>query len=64
MNRMVIVFVILSLLMIAISFWSNGKEEDQKAIQLEADIFKTTSVFKIVSLVVVALLIAIYTMWW
>ena len=64
MNRMVIVFVVLSVLMVAISFWSNGREADQKAIQLEPDTFKTTSTFKIISLVIVAILIAIYTMWW
>lgn len=64
MNRMVVVFVILSLLMVGISYWSNGKKQDDKAIQLEADIFKTSGIFKIISLVICAMLIAIYTMWW
>ena len=64
MNRMVIVFVVLSLLMIAISYGSNGKESDTKALKFEKSIFNTTSSFKIASLIICAILIAIYTMWW
>lgn len=64
MNRMVIVFIVLSLMMMAISWMNNGKSKDVKALELDKQIFETSSVFKFISLLVVGILIAIYTMWW
>ncbi len=64
MNRMGLVFVVLSLLMVAISLFNNGKANDPKALVIDKDIYKTSTVFKLASLVIVGILIAIYTMWW
>ena len=64
MNRMVIVFAVLSILMLVISFVDNGKSNDKKALDIESSIYKTTSTFKLASLLVLGMLIAIYTMWW
>ncbi len=64
MNRMVVVFMVLSLMMIVISLINNGKLKDPKALDLEDDLFKTSSSFKLGALLIMGILTAIYTMWW
>jgi SSS family solute:Na+ symporter len=56
--------MVLSLMMIVISLINNGKLKDPKALDLEDDLFKTSSSFKLGALLIMGILTAIYTMWW
>lgn len=64
MNRMVVVFLVLSVMMVLISWLNNGKSNDPKALQLDKTLFETSSGFKLGALLIMGILVAIYTMWW
>jgi len=61
MNQMGISFIILSVVMIAVSMMQN-KGDDKNAIQLEKGIFQTSSTFKVSSMIICGILAAIYTL--
>ncbi|TCN72976.1 sodium/sugar symporter [Acetobacteroides hydrogenigenes] len=63
MDRMMIVFFICVLVMV-ISAYIEKKPESAKSIVLEKGMFNTGIGFKITSLVIIAILIFIYTIWW
>ena len=63
MDRMMIVFFICVLVMV-ISAYIEKKPESAKSIVLEKGMFNTGIGFKITSLVIIAILILIYTIWW
>ena len=63
LDKMGISFLILSACIIGISY-VESKGSDEKGIELERDWFKTSPTFKIASIVVIALLAAIYGLMW
>ena len=63
MNKMGVSFIILSIVLIAISMIQN-KGADEKAIHFEKGLFDTNGVFKISSILIIGVLIAIYTLLW
>jgi len=64
MHQMGLTFVITSIIMIAISYFDNGKGKDVKGIELSKKLFQTSSGFNIASVVIILLLVAIYTIFW
>lgn len=63
MNKMGVSFIILSMIIIAISMMQN-KGDDEKAIELEDGLFKTSQTFNVASVLIIGVLIAIYTLLW
>lgn len=63
MDRMMIVFFICVLIMV-ITAYIEKKPESTKSIVLEKGMFNTGLGFKIASIVIIAILIFIYTIWW
>lgn len=64
LNKMGVSFIVLSLIMIVISLFSNKNKEDEKAIQTEKAWFKTSYAFKLTALVVFASVGVIYGLFW
>ena len=63
MNRMLIVFF-LCLLTIFITAMAERKKVNEKAIEIMPSLFKTSRTFNIVSALIIAILVALYTIWW
>jgi len=63
MNKMGVSFIVLSIVIIGISVMTN-KGDDEKAIELTPDLFKTSPTFNIMSILVVGILAAIYGLMW
>lgn len=63
MNRMGVVFLIMSVVIVLISLLDN-KGDDEKAIHLEKGLFHTGTTFNIMSLIIIGILAAIYAMYW
>jgi len=64
MHQMGLTFIITSVIMIAISYFDNGKGQDIKGIELSKKLFQTSSVFNIASIIIILLLATIYTIFW
>ena len=64
MHQMGLTFIITSTIMIAISYFDNGKGRDIKGIELSKKLFQTSSGFNIASIIIILLLAAIYTIFW
>jgi len=63
MNRMGIVFIIVSVVLIFISLRAN-KGDDSKAIAVPRSLFVTNTVFNVGSIVVSAILVVLYLLFW
>ena len=63
MNRMLIVFF-LCILTIFVTAFVERKGESDKAIEIKPELFKTSRTFNIVSVVIMAILVVIYILWW
>lgn len=63
MNKMGVSFIVLSALMILVSVLQN-KGNDEKAVMIEKSWFETSNAFKLTALVIMALLAAIYGLFW
>lgn len=63
MDRMGVSFLLLSLIIIGISLFEN-KTSDQKAINYEQSLFKTSTSFNIATVLIIGILTAIYAIWW
>ena len=63
LNRMGIVFLILSAIVVFITLWES-KEDSPKAIKLHKDIFHTDTLFNVGSIGIFAILAVFYIMWW
>lgn len=63
MDRMGIVFL-LCIAVIVVSALIEGEKGGGKQIKLEASLFATTRGFKIAAIIIIAVLVAIYTIWW
>jgi solute:Na+ symporter, SSS family len=63
MDRIAVVFAICVALAVLVTFLSGAKEQE-KAIDLSDISFKTTTGFNIAAIGVIAILIAIYSVWW
>jgi SSS family solute:Na+ symporter len=63
MNRMGIAFLILSGIIVIISFMEN-RGIDKNAIRLDNSIFKTDKTFNITAFFIVGILAVIYAIWW
>lgn len=63
MDRMGLVFLLISLVIIGISLFEN-KSDDAKAISLEKGLFKTDMTFNIISILIMGILATIYALLW
>lgn len=64
MDRMGVCFLVLSALMIGISAVVNRRSADDRALQYDFAIFRTSAAFNYASMVIVILLSLIYALWW
>tara|TARA_Y100000589_G_scaffold323624_1_gene358448 strand:- start:257 stop:1903 length:1647 start_codon:yes stop_codon:yes gene_type:complete len=64
MHQMGLTFIITSVIMIVISFFDNGKEQDIKGIELSKQLFRTSPIFNVASLVIIILLVIVYAIFW
>ena len=64
LDRMGIVFLILTALIIGISMLEGSQKSNEKAIELEKGLFYTSNTFNILSLGIVGILAALYTLFW
>lgn len=62
-DRMAYVFVLCVLLMVVMGFLS-GKKEDDRCIEIDRTLFRTTTLFKVLSVVILLVLAAIYYKFW
>jgi len=62
LDQMMVSFLIVAAIIVAISF--AGKREESKGIDLPKGIFKTSTSFNILSLIIIAILFSIYTIFW
>lgn len=63
-DRMGIVFLICLALIVLVSEFDKKHQTPSKAINIEKSLFKTTTGFKIWTLVIIIILVLLYTMWW
>jgi len=63
LDRMGVVFVLLCMVMVGISLYE-GKTSDEKAIRYSKDMFRTGTVFNIGSIVICAILVVLYLLFW
>jgi len=63
LDKMGLSFVLLAILIVIISLMKN-KRDDEKAIELDRSWFHTTTTFKMASVLIIGVLIAIYTLMW
>jgi len=63
MNRMLIVFI-LCILTVFVSAFVERKGVSDKAIEITPDLFKTSRIFNIVSVVIMIILVILYAIWW
>jgi SSS family solute:Na+ symporter len=64
LDRMGVTFLLISLLIVAISWKDNQNNADPKAISLGRGLFQTSKLFNLLSLVVLAVLAIIYGLFW
>jgi len=64
LDRMFIVFVVLSVLMIVISLLDPKSKNAKRIIAVDASMFRTSPSFIIISMVIVGILTALYTAFW
>ena len=62
-DRMAYVFVLCVLLMVVLGLLS-GKKEDDRCIEVDRTLFRTTTLFKVLSVVILLVLAAIYYKFW
>lgn len=63
MDRMGLCFLLISAIMVAISLYEN-KNDDPKAIYFDSNLFKTSTRFNIISLIVILAVASIYIVFW
>jgi solute:Na+ symporter, SSS family len=63
LDRMGLCFLLISLIMVLISVYEN-KNDDAKAIYFDASLFKTSTTFNVLALIVVASVAVIYGLFW
>jgi len=63
MDRMLIVFI-LCVLTVFITAIVERKGVNVKAIEITPGLFKTSRAFNIIAVVIMAILIVLYTIWW
>ncbi len=64
LNRMFIVFIILSMIFVLISLHENARKDDPKALYFDKSIFKTDWIFNISSVLIVLIVMLIYVFLW
>lgn len=62
-DRMGICFLLIATIMVVISLMEN-KEDDQKAIEIERGLFKTSPIFNIATIAICGVLAVIYAVFW
>jgi SSS family solute:Na+ symporter len=64
MDRMGLCFLLIAGIMILISMYENKKKDDPKAIYYDSSLFKTSTRFNIMAVIVIALVASIYYFFW
>jgi solute:Na+ symporter, SSS family len=63
LDRMGLCFLLISFIMVLISVYEN-KNDDPKAIYFDASLFKTSTIFNVLAVIVIAAVAMIYTLFW
>ena len=63
-DRMGVVFLIISVVIIAVSLFEGKGKDHPKGIEISADLFKTSTKFKIGAIVIMGILAALYIRFW
>lgn len=63
-DRMGVVFLIISAIIIVISLYDGKGKDHPKAIEVTPELFKTSTKFKIGAIIIVGILAALYTVFW
>lgn len=64
LDRMMIVFLVLCVIMAGISLYENKGKESEKAIRVEKSLFYTDPVFNVSALVICAIIAVLYALFW
>ncbi|GAA5221560.1 sodium/sugar symporter [Membranihabitans marinus] len=64
MDRMGVCFLLLSIILMVISYMDNGKGDDPKALELSKDIYKSGWVFNLASFLILMILAFVYYKFW
>jgi solute:Na+ symporter, SSS family len=64
LDRMSITFVLVTLIMIAMTLINPKKENDVHVIEVDKSMFRITSEFAIGSIIIIGILVALYTVFW
>lgn len=63
-DRMGVVFLIISVVIIAVSLFEGKGKDHPKGIEISADLFKTSTKFKIGAIIIMGILAALYIRFW
>ncbi|MDN3669630.1 sodium/sugar symporter [Echinicola jeungdonensis] len=64
LDRMGLVFLILAVLMVIMSLVEGKGKDSEKAIEIDKELFSTSSKFKVGAVLICGILIALYTVFW
>jgi solute:Na+ symporter, SSS family len=59
-----VTFLLISLLIVVLSWKDNQQSDDPKAIALDRGLFRTSGLFNVLSLIVLGVLALIYGLFW
>lgn len=64
LNRMVITFIVVSVVMIITSLYFSKNDPEPKAMEVSADMFSVSNSFWVASILIFGILAALYTVFW
>lgn len=64
LDRMGVTFLLISLLIVVLSWKDNQQSDDPKAIALDRGLFRTSGLFNVLSLIVLGVLALVYGLFW
>ena len=64
MHQMGITFILTVMFMLVVSYFNNQGEEDEKGIEINKSLFKTSPIFNVISFAVILMLVALYSIFW
>lgn len=64
LDRMGVVFLVISALIIAISLYEGKGKDHPKSIEVDKELFRTSTTFKIGAIIIAGIIAALYTIFW
>jgi solute:Na+ symporter, SSS family len=64
MHQMGITFILTVMFMLVVSYFNNQGEDDEKGIEINKSLFKTSPIFNVISFAVILMLVALYSIFW